>query len=233
MIFMQIEKLPTNSPLDKILEGGIEKDTITNIYGEPGSGKTNLAMLCAISAIKEGKNAMYIDTEGGFSLDRFSQLVKENVEEYLKKIILFSPVSWKEQCEIVEKIAENLEKENVGIIIIDSVVSLYRLEITQENFHEINRELGRQYLILSHISRNRNIPTLVTNQIYVIEGKIELTSRLIGKYWAKTLIKLEKLDISGHRRATIIKHRSIPEGRKIEFQITGNGLKEVGRFSVI
>ncbi|MEM7816556.1 MAG: DNA repair and recombination protein RadB [Candidatus Aenigmatarchaeota archaeon] len=226
------QKLPTKSPLDKLLDGGIEKDTITNVYGEPGSGKTNIAMLCTISCIEQEKKALFIDTEGGFSFDRFKQLTKENFSEYIKNIIFIMPKTWEEQIKCIENLEKILEQEDIGLIIIDSIVSLYRLEISEENFQKVNRELSRQYAILSNISRSRNIPTLVTNQIYSVSGKIELTSRLIGKYWSKALIKLEKLDSPNHRLATIIKHRSLPEGEKIEFEITKDGLKEVRKISI-
>lgn len=229
---INMQKIPTNSPIDKLLDGGIEKDTITNIYGEPGSGKTNIAMLCAISCINQGKKVLFIDTEGGFSFERFKQLTKENYSEYLKKIIFIMPKKWEEQIKSIENLEKILEQDDIGLVIIDSIVSLYRLEINDENFNEVNRELSRQYSILSNISRSRNIPTLVTNQVYSSGGKIELTSRLIGKYWSKALIKFEKLDAPNHRIATIMKHRSLPEGRKIEFEITKDGFKEVGKFSL-
>lgn len=225
------QKLSTKSPLDKLLDGGIEKDTITNIYGEPGSGKTNIAMLCTISCVEEGKKVIFIDTEGGFSFERFKQLTKENFSEYLKKIVFITPKTWEEQIKSVENLEKILEQENIGIIIIDSIVSLYRLEISEENFYIVNKELSKQYAILSNISRSRNIPTLVTNQVYSASGKIELASRLIGKYWSKALIKIEKLDVPNHRLVTIVKHRSLPEGRKIEIEITSDGIKEVGKFS--
>ncbi|MEM5835229.1 MAG: DNA repair and recombination protein RadB [Candidatus Aenigmatarchaeota archaeon] len=226
------QKLSTKSPLDKLLDGGIEKDTITNVYGEPGSGKTNFAMLCTISCIEQDRKSLFIDTEGGFSFERFKQLTKENFSEYLKKIILIMPKTWEEQIKCIENLEKILEQEDIGLIVIDSIVSLYRLEISEENFQRVNRELSRQYAILSNISRSKNIPTLVTNQIYSVSGKIELTSRLIGKYWSKALIKFEKLDIPNHRLATIIKHRSLPEGKKIEFEITKDGLKEVRKISI-
>ena len=232
VILFMIIRLPTNSPLDKLLNGGIESNTITNIYGEAGSGKTNIALLCTISCIKNNKKVVFVDTEGGFSFERLDQLANGDGNQYLKNIILFEPKTWKEQCERVEKIDKLTEQEAVGLIVIDSLVSLYRLELTNENFQEINRQLSTQYSILSNLSRSKNIPIIVTNQVYSVNGKMELTSRTIGKYWAKALIKLEKLERPGHRVATIVKHRSLPEGKRIEFVIMSNGLKEVGKFSL-
>ena len=58
-----MEKISTGAVfLDKLLEGGYEKDIITTIYGPAGSGKTNLCILCAINTARLGKKVVYIDT---------------------------------------------------------------------------------------------------------------------------------------------------------------------------
>jgi len=70
---METGKMITNSPMDKLLNGGIERDAITNIYGPAGSGKTNIALAATIITSGE-KKVIYMDTEGSFSLERFRQL---------------------------------------------------------------------------------------------------------------------------------------------------------------
>ena len=225
---MQVPRLKTNSPIDKLLGGGLEIGAITNFYGEAGSGKTNLALIATKAAIDAGKKVVYIDTENNFSFERFAQIVgKGRVEDYLENVFLIEPKSWKEQCEQIEKLRFLVKNEDIGLIVVDSIVSLYRLELTDENHVEVNKEHSRQYATLMQLAREYNLAVLVTNQIYTISGKIELTSRLIAKYWSKALVKLEKLDRANRRRATIIKHRSLPEGKAMEFEITGNGIKEV------
>ena len=49
------EKISTNSPLDELLDGGIDKRTITQIYGPPGAGKTNISLNIAVGVAKRGK----------------------------------------------------------------------------------------------------------------------------------------------------------------------------------
>jgi DNA repair protein RadB len=226
---MKTGKVPTNSPLDKLLDGGVENDTVTNIYGPAGSGKTNIVLLTMLSCINS-KKVVYIDTEGSFSLDRFRQLGGN--EEKLKKIIFIEPNSWKEQHAYVKGIKKVVE-EGVSLIAIDSMVSFYRLELSQDNFQTINKQLATQYSVLSRIAREYKIPVLVTNQIYSRGEEIEITSRSIGHYWSKCLVELRKTGKENHRVAIIRKHRSLPEGRKIEFEIKENSLKEIGKFSFI
>ena len=68
------EKIPLGvNCIDELTSGGIEPEVITEIYGEGGSGKSNLSMQYAISTIKSGKSVLYFDTEG-FSSERFIQI---------------------------------------------------------------------------------------------------------------------------------------------------------------
>ncbi len=217
-------RLATNTPLDKLLNGGIESDAITNIYGPAGSGKTNIALTTLIACC-ETKKAVYVDTEGSFSLERFQQLGGN--ETHMNNTIFIEPATWKEQHDKVLKLEKAVD-DSVGLIIVDSLVALYRLELTEDNFHLINRQLATQYSVLSRISRQRKIPVLVTNQVYDYkDGGIELTSRTIAKYWSKALIELKKLEKSNCRVAIVRKHRSLPEGKSIEFEITESKLKEI------
>jgi len=71
-------------PLDDLLGGGIESNTLTEIYGEAGSGKTNLCLQASRECAAAGDKIAYIDAEG-VSVERLGQLC----EDYdYKKILL-------------------------------------------------------------------------------------------------------------------------------------------------
>lgn len=224
---MKVNRLPTGTPVDKILGGGLESGAIINLYGPAGSGKTNIALSAALCCKRP---VVYMDTEGSFSPERFAQLGGN--EKAMKNVIFIDAHSWDEQNKNVKKLERVTEKEGVGLIIIDSMVSLYRLALDEKNFHLANRQLATQYSILSKISRTKNIPILVTNQVYSVGDKIELTSRAIAKYWSKTLVELKRLQKDNQRLAVLRKHRSLPEGKSIEFKITSGGMEEVGKLGI-
>ena len=223
-------RLATNTPLDKLLEGGIEGDAITNIYGPPGSGKTNIVLSTALSCCESGKKVIYIDTEGSFSLERFEQM--GGTEKHLKNIKFVQVYSWSEQHRAFKELEKAIDK-SVGLIVIDSMVALYRLELDEKNFQEINKQLATQYSVLSRITRIEHIPVIITNQVYGKSGEVELTSRTIAKYWSKTLVELRRTEKESHSLAILRKHRSLQEGRSIEFVIAKDGLKQVGKFSLL
>ncbi|MBI5073392.1 DNA repair and recombination protein RadB [Candidatus Woesearchaeota archaeon] len=222
---MEIQKQATNTPIDKLLNGGIEFGAVTNTYGPAGSGKTNIA-ICTLLNCKN--KIIYIDTEGSFSLERFKQLGGD--EKKLKSIMFFEPHTWEEQHELVKKLEKMFQKEKIDIIIIDSLVTLYRLVLDphdKKSASAVNRQLATQYSILSKIAREQSIPVLVTNQVYGSGEDIEITSKTIARFWSKCLVELRKGDKENQRIAILRKHRSLPEGKKISFEITEKGLKEI------
>ena len=83
--------------LNKWLFGGYDKGIITTIYGTAGSGKTNFCMLALASVCKKGKKIVFIDTEGGFSLERLKQLLGEQYKDYLENILILKPTNFSEQ----------------------------------------------------------------------------------------------------------------------------------------
>lgn len=214
--------------LNNLLGGGIESGIITNFYGAAGSGKTNIALQCAVSCIRKGHKAMYLDAEGGLSIERFIQM---NGKNGLEKLILSEPKTFEEQDSMINNIERELKLEkDICIIIVDSIVALYRLDLHREKIPEVNRILSRQFATLSKIARENKIPVIVTNQVYsdFDSGNLELVGRDIPKYFSKCLVFLEKIG-TGRRKATLMKHRSRPEGISAEFEIRNEGLFDTSK----
>ena len=217
---MDSKRFSTNTPIDKLLGGGLECGTVTNVYGPAGSGKTNLTLIACLQASKP----IFIDTEGGFSTERFSQIGGD--KKKLQLINLLEPHSWEEQLEQVKILEKLVQRNSSDLVIVDSLVALYRLVLGDQNFKLVNRQLATQYSILSKIARRFGIPVLVTNQVYGKGDEIEITSSTIAKYWSKCLIEFKRGNRLGHRVAFLRKHRSLPEGKQQEFIITEKGLRE-------
>lgn len=214
--------------LNNLLGGGVESGIITNFYGAAGSGKTNIALQCAVSCIRKGQKAMYLDAEGGFSIERFIQM---NGKAGLENLILSEPKTFEEQDSMINNIERELKLEkDIGLIIVDSIVALYRLDLHRERIQEVNRILSRQFATLSKIARENKIPVIVTNQVYsdFDSGNLELVGRDIPKYFSKCLVFLEKIG-TGRRKATLMKHRSRPEGISAEFEIQNGGLFDTSK----
>lgn len=220
-------KLPVGCSIDTIIGGGIEKRCITQFYGPPGSGKTNIALKMLVQCAKNGKKAVLIDTEGGLSIERVKQISGDDFEKLAGNIIVMEPTTFKEQNEALQKIETSLKSEanNIDLIVLDSAVALYRLKDGSQT--EINRELGKQMGLLSRLARKYGIAVIITNHIYSIfdeEDAIEPVGGTILKYWSKIIVELEKND-NGDRYAVLKRHKSKPEGARVKFEIIDRGLK--------
>ena len=214
------------APIDELLGGGIECGIVTQVYGEPGSGKTNLCLQTAVECSKEGKKVIYIDTEG-LSSDRFSQIAGENAKVIAQNILIYEPMSFDEQYTAICE-AEKISGENIGLIVVDSATSFYRYELDDEDAGiQGRRELSNQIGFLQGISRKTGIPVLITNQIFSDIGSKGNVLPIGGRgieHISKTILKLERVG-TGERSAKIIKHRSKPEGDMKYFTITADGLR--------
>jgi RecA/RadA recombinase len=71
----QMAPLSTGMPaLDTCLKGGFRLQTISEIVGSAGVGKTQLAMQLCVEAAKKGFGTVYIDTEKKLNLDRLREI---------------------------------------------------------------------------------------------------------------------------------------------------------------
>ncbi len=244
MEISKIEKISTGSfDLNKWLFGGYERGVITMIAGPTGSGKTNFCILAACSQAKKDKKVIFVDSEGGFSVDRAKQIAPETYQEILKNVLLLEPKSFEEQKKVFSSLVDHVKKEHADLIIIDSMAMLYRLELgdainigESEKIKGVNRAVANQMRDLAEIARSQNICIIITNQVYKeFQSEVDLRKgktpdvNLVGgdlfKYWSKCIIEL-KLD-GNRRKAILIKHRSLPR-TTISFEINNKGIFKKG-----
>ncbi len=212
--------------LDEFLEGGYEADAITTIYGPAGSGKTNLALLAAVDVAKQGKKVIFVDTEGGFSVARLKQILPE-YKKLLDKFVFLRPMNFEEQKQSVEKL-KDLISNKIGLIVIDTMTMLYRLQRSFKEDDNFNRDLSLQMLWLNEIARTHNIPILLTSQVYSAfdARKVKIVGGDILLYTSKCLLELESLN-SGKRKIVLRKHRSIAGEKEALFEIVEKGVQPV------
>ncbi|MCP3682517.1 MAG: DNA repair and recombination protein RadB [bacterium] len=220
------EKLSSGSAvLDSLLAGGYEKDVVTAIYGPASSGKTTACLLCCINTSKN-KKIIFIDTEGGFSISRLKQLTPD-YKKVLDRVFLFNPTTFEEQKKAFETLNKSVN-DKIGLIVVDTISSLYRVEKASEDYQTVNKELGRQMSLLVEIARKKKIPVLLTSQVYAdFEKKdaVKLVGGNLINYASKCLVELQVV-AAGKRKAVLRKHRSLPEKEEF-FEIKEKGFAKI------
>jgi DNA repair protein RadB len=226
------------TPLDDLLGGGFERGTVTQVYGPPAAGKTNLALSAAVQVAGDGGTAVYVDTEG-LSVDRFRQLAAaaadderrradgptddEKLEAITSRIVVTEVHDFAEQEEAVRDAAEFAARAE--LIVLDSATGFYRLERTDGDEGETLRRVGRQVTHLLSLARKHDLAVVVTNQVFT-DPDADRARALGGhtlNHWTGTVVRLDRFR-GGNRRATLEKHRSKPAGETATFRITGEGL---------
>ena len=193
-----IKKVLTGIDCIDTIDGGLCSETITLIYGEPETGKSTLTTQCAFNCALQGLKTLYIDCDNTFSSKRLAQIAAEKFDNIADKILLIKPIDFKEQTNVIDQINAYLTPHNFGLIVIDTINSLYGAKLAEDqnkiNAFNVNRELNRQMAILTQIAKIRKIPIIINSQIRSIfsdpSGNIKPAANRVLTFWADNIISL-------------------------------------------
>jgi len=212
--------------LDELFGGGVEAGCLSLLYGEAGSGKTNLCLQVARNVARAEKRVIYVDTEG-VSLERLRQMCGGDFETVLPRILFSEPYSNEEQEKLIGQAVRMVEQTgDIGVIIVDSATMHYRLTLRDDDPEE-RRSLARQVARLLRASRKSEIPVMLTSQVYtdIERGTIEPLGGHMLAHNCKTLVRFEKVG-PALRRAVRVKHRHLAEGHAVKFRLTDRGVED-------
>ncbi len=216
---MAIRRIPTGAPpIDDLLGGGLEAGILTEFYGEPGTGKSTLAILASLSVASSGGKVFFVDTEG-MSPERLAQLARGLDPSVLERISILRVWAFDEQEEAVNRAIE----ASPDLIVIDTLTGLFRLEFG-DSVEQV-RSLAKQLARLVRAAGRADIPVLFTNQVHVDTrtGEVRAVGGHLVEHAAKCIVRLRKLDEL--REAVLEKHRSMRSGRSVVFRITESGIE--------
>jgi RecA/RadA recombinase len=182
--------------IDTHLNGGISPESVTLIYGEPETGKTTLAMQCAVNCAMQGYKTLFVDCDSTFSPKRLAQVAAGKFDEVAELIILMRPADFREQAAVIDRLSEYTAR-NFGLTVIDTFTSLYRVKVAESSgkAFELNRELNRQMAILAQTAKTQKIPVMVTSQVRSVfdepQVSVEPVATRVLKFWADTIIAMK------------------------------------------
>ncbi len=201
---------------DSFLGGGF-KENIYLVFGPSATGKTTLCLQSALNSIEQNKKILFVDCEGGFSIERIRQMKKEFDAEILNNLIVIRLNDFDQQYKFFQDLEKIIEEGDFDFLIIDTIGKHYRKEIQENNHLEINEKMVTMLRSLKHIKINRNIPILMTNQVYSdLEGNIKNVGGKMIENFGEVIVELKK----DPRKAIMMK----PEKKEIYFKITELGI---------
>ncbi len=236
-----IGRITTGSKdINTLIGGGIETQSITEIYGKYASGKTQWCFQTAVTVQlpKEkgglGGNCLWIDSENSFRPERIIQIAKHlklDPEKVLKNIFIARAYNSDHQMLLAEKAADLVKEKNIKLVIVDSLTAQFRAEfIGRGHLADRQQKLNKHMRTLMKLAEMNNIVVLVTNQVMqrpdILFG--DPTAPIGGEIVAhasKTRLYLRKSK-EDRRIAKLVDSPALPDGEAI-FRVTENGIIDV------
>ena len=208
--------------LDNLLNGGLERSTITFISGPTGVGKTSLGLQFMKAAAARGERSVLfsLEEDANLILTRGESIkigAHQMVERGTLRVEKVEPLQFTPD-EFAQRVRREVEQNHTRVVMIDSV-SGYRLSMR-------GHDLVSQLHALCKYLQNMGVAVLLPVETSQLTGDFRVTDYDIS-YLADNIIFLRYLEIDGQLRKSIgvLKKRlSNFEKTLREFEITGNGI---------
>ncbi len=235
-------RLTTGSKaLDELLGGGLETQTITEFYGEYGSGKSQVChQLCVnvqLPPERGGLNSgvLYIDTENTFRTERIVQMAQNlglDPESVVKNIVVAEAYTSDHQMFLLENSDSILKENNIRLIIVDSLTSHFRSEyLGREMLASRQQKLNKHMHKLIRLARAFNAAAVVTNQVMAkpdvfFGNAVHPIGGHVVAHTSHTRVYLRKSARGPVRIGRLVSSPYLPEGERV-FKVTENGIEDV------
>lgn len=211
--------------VDELLDGGIERGTVTVISGPTGVGKTTTGTQFMKEAAGRGEHSvMYLFEESEATFVDRSEAINIPVTEMRERGTLtveeIEPLDVSPQ-EFAHVVREQVEQEDADIVMLDGVAG-YKLGLQGDE-----DELVTHLHALNRYLKNMGVTVVLIDEIPNITGEFQATNVGIS-YLADNIVFLRHLEIGGEMRKVIgvLKMRTSDFERTLrKFEITEHGIK--------
>ena len=164
-----------SSQFDSLLNGGIETGSITEVFGEFRTGKTQLchtlAVTCQLPTGSGGADGkvLYIDSENTFRPERISEIARRfglNEQDCLDNIAYARAYNSDHQNRLLVEAASMMSQARFALLVVDSATALYRTDYSgRGDLAERQQHLGKFLRMLQRIADEFGVAVLITNQV--------------------------------------------------------------------
>lgn len=227
----ELSRISTGSAgLDDILGGGFDANRMYLYEGQPGTGKTTIALQFLLKGVRGGERVLYISLSEtkreldvvaqrhGWTLDGidiFELVPPETTLDPERELTVFHPAEM-ELSETTGLIFREVERINPTRVVLDSLSELRLLAQNPLRYR-------RQVLALKHFFTNRNCTVVLLDDLSSSQDDLQLHSIAHG------VVMLEQVAIdygAERRRLRVIKMRGIRfRGGFHDFTIERGGLQ--------
>lgn len=206
--------------IDDLLNGGFRRGTLTEIYGESGSGKTLLAIQAA--AHNSSAGCVFICTEDRFPVKRFAQMNHDlpnssSHHDYGKNVYIEHITEAQNLLSCVRvSLPKLLEKCKPALIVIDSVAAPFRSEYS--NYVQRAEDLRDLAISLISLAQKYNLAVLCINQVTASFDGTDNVLPTLGLAWSNMVSM--RLCLKKTNQTIHIRHLPLESKEQEKFQST-------------
>ena len=227
--------------LDTLLGGGFESDSITELFGEFRTGKTQICHTLCVTCQLPRENgggagkAIYIDTEGTFIPEKLIPIAERfglEPEEVINNVLYARAYNSDHQNKLLYQVCALMAESKFALLVVDSATALYRTDYNGRG------ELSARQMSLAKFLRNlqkiadeHKIAVVLTNQVVAtVDGggfggndKKPIGGHIMA-HACQTRLYLRK-GLKDNRICKIYDSPSLPES-EASFSITNEGIDD-------
>ena len=227
--------------LDTLLGGGFESNSITELFGEFRTGKTQIChTLCVTCQLPkkdgggEGK-AIYIDTEGTFRPEKLAAIAERfglDPKEVIENVYYARAYNSDHQMRLLVQVCALMCEHKFSLLIVDSATALYRTDYSgRAELSNRQMNLAKFLRNLQKIADEHKIVVVITNQVVAtVDGngfggndKKPIGGHIMA-HACQTRLYLKK-GLKQNRICKIYDSPSLPEG-EATYSITDRGIDD-------
>jgi len=227
--------------LDELLGGGMETGSITELFGEFRTGKTQLChTLCVTCQLPvnqgggEGK-AIYVDTEGCFRPENLAQIAERfglNADDVLDNVAVARAQNSEHQMQLLTQASAMMAESRYALIVVDSATALFRTDfVGRGELAERQQQLALFMRQLQRLANEYGVAVVITNQVVsspdssmFAKDPLKPIGGNIIAHASTTRLKLRK-GRGETRVCKVIDSPTLPEA-EASFAITGQGIND-------
>jgi predicted ATP-dependent serine protease len=204
---------PNILKFNEFINQTLQNPSFMMIWGDVGTGKSTCALQLVRTVLLNNFKVFYLYTKQDKPNELFQRILSDLNLEQQEMFIIWQAETFKKQTEIIlnwrlqmQSLEQFFGQNNVGLIIVDEITTLYLLEIKQDaklntksekKPDDINEKLTLQLATLAQLQKQYHIPLLVLNQFTLKKDKegnmqdIPHGGKIID-YWVETELKFER-----------------------------------------
>ncbi|WPT10974.1 DNA repair protein RAD51-like protein 4 [Picochlorum sp. SENEW3] len=232
--------------IDEMLQGGLLEGHLMEVFGDAGTGKTQLCHTAAAVTASRGERVIYIDTGNSFRASRLVSIIGNVSNTAFRRaedaLDCVTVLNVHRMDDLLHEMQQALKTSTPSMIIIDCLGSLVAPTLGGVAYDAGHDVLSRMAMHLKRIAAEHHVAVLVTN--YTIGGeygqpsghlsseddafymkRAALGDTWVGQPHVRLQLVMHQDDTSHHqgssraRRAFLHQSTNMPSGACVDFDI--------------